>query len=328
LPEDAPELALFEQHGVWLKTTIGEALVTPSQLQLMHATPQRLRLAYGQGMRAEDLAGLQVALGAQPWVRSLQRRNASGSLVVELEPGCSELRWQMGLADLGCDLIDRRRHEPPMDSAWGRMLRQMGGNIIGAALGQVLLGGSAGVLGAWLFGARGAMIFGAGGALLGSVIGSVAGGELADGESPLRKGDLGSVSIRKLGGKLGEEAGWSTGAVVGAALAGPAGAVAGMTLGSIVAGQAVEDLIRSHGRDRQVGRLSWLVRLGEDQAGERATEAVMGGLGRGLSGGQEWGAQLGTRLGSSLGRKIDWASSWSRHQLVSRIKPRAATQAS
>jgi hypothetical protein len=156
----------------------------------------------------------------------------------------------------------------------------------------------------------------------------VAGGELADGESPLRKGDLGAVSIRKLGGKLGEEAGWSTGAAMGAALAGPAGAVVGMTLGSIVAGQAVEDLIRSHGRERQVGRISWLIQLGEDQAGERATEALMGGLGRGLSGGQDWGAQLGTRLGGSLGRKIDWASSWSRHQLVSRIKPRVAHPAS
>jgi hypothetical protein len=309
-------------------TTLGEALVSPSPLQLMHATPRRLRLAYGPAMPAEALEGLLAALGSQAWVRSLQQRKASASVVVELEPGCSELRWQMGLADLGCDLIDRRRHEPPIESGWERMLRQIGGNIIGAALGQVLLGGSAGVLGAWLFGTRGAVIFGAGGALLGSVVGSVAGGELADGESPLRKGDLGAVSIRKLGGKLGEEAGWSTGAAVGAALAGPAGAVAGMTLGSIVAGQAVEDLIRSHGRDRQVGHLSWLVRLGEDQAGERATEAVLGGLGRGLSGGQEWGAQLGLRLGGSLGRKIDWASSWSRHQLVSRIKPRVPPPAS
>ena len=309
-------------------TTTGEALVSPAQLQLMHATPQRLRFCYGEALPAEALAGLLTALGAQPWVRSVQQRAASGSLVVELEPGCSDLRWQIALADLDCDLIDRRRHEAPADSAWSRTLRQIGGNIIGAAVGQVLLGGSAGVLGAWLFGARGAVICGAGGALLGSVVGSVAGGELADGESPLRKGDLGSVSIRKIGGKLGEEAGWSTGAAMGAALAGPAGAVVGMTLGSIVAGQAVEDLIRSHGHDRQVGRISWLVRLGEDQAGERATEALLGGLGRGLSGGQEWGAQLGTRLGSSLGRKIDWASSWSRHQLVSRIKPRVPPPAS
>lgn len=309
-------------------TTTAEALVSPAQLQLMHATPQRLRLHYSEAMAAEALAGLLAALGAQPWVRSVQQRAASGSLVVELEPGCSDLRWQIGLVDLGCDLIDRRRLEAPSDTAWSRMMRQIGGSIIGAALGQVLLGGSAGVLGAWLFGTRGAVIFGAGGALLGSVVGSVAGGELADGESPLRKGDLGVVSIRKLGGKLGEEAGWSTGAAMGAALAGPAGAVVGMTLGSIVAGQAVEDLIRSHGRDRQVGRISWLIQLGEDQAGERATEALMGGLGRGLSGGQDWGAQLGTRLGASLGRKIDWASSWSRHQLVSRIKPRVAHPAS
>lgn len=305
----------------------GEALVSSSQLQLMHVTPQRLRLRYSEALPPEAVEGLSAALQAQPWVRALQQRNASGSLVVELEPGCTPLRWQIGLADLGCGLIDRRRSEVAIDSVWERMVRQVGGSILGAAVGQVVLGGSAGVLGAWLFGTRGAVVFGSCGALLGSVVGSVAGGELADGESPLRKGDLGSVSIRKLGGKLGEEAGWSTGAALGAALAGPAGAVAGMTIGSIVAGQAVEDLIASHGRNRQVGRVSWLVRLGEDQAGERATEVLLGGLGRGLSGGQEWGSQLGTRLGGSLGRKIDWASSWSRHQLVNRIKPRVVPPA-
>ena len=294
----------------------------------MHATPQRLRLRYSEALPFEALEGLRAALQAQPWVRAVQQRSASCSLVLQLEPGCTPVRWQIGLSDLGCALLDRRLSHGPTDSTWERTLRQIGGNIMGATIGQVVLGGAAGALGAWWLGARGAVIFGACGALLGSVVGSVAGGELADGESPLRKGDLGSVSIRKLGGKLGEEAGWSTGAVIGAALAGPAGAVAGMTLGSMVAGQAAEDLISSHGRDRNVGRVSWLVRLGEDQAGERATEALMGGLGRGLSGGQEWGAQLGTRLGGSLGRKIDWASSWSRHQLVSRIKPRVVPPAS
>jgi hypothetical protein len=307
---------------------MGEASVSASQLQLMHATTQRLRLRYSEEMPAGALEALIAALRAQPWVDSLQQRSASGSLVVGLQPGCTPVRWQIGLADLGCELMDRRRLEVSIDSAWARMVRQMGGNILGAAVGQVLLGGGGAALGAWLLGARGAVLGGACGALLGSVVGSVAGGELADGDSPLRKGDLGSVSMRKLGGKLGEEAGWSTGAAIGAALAGPAGAVAGMTLGSMLAGQAAEDLIASHGRDRQVGRVSWLVRLGEDQAGERATEALLGGLGRGLSGGQAWGAQLGTRLGGSLGRKIDWASSWSHHQLVSRIKPRVAPPAS
>lgn len=307
---------------------MGEASVSSSPLQLVHATPQRLRLRYSEEMPAAALEALMAALRAQPWVHVLQQRSASGSLVLELEPGCTPVRWQIGLADLGCALIDRRRTEVSIDSPWVRMVRQMGGNIMGAAVGQVVLGGGGAALGAWLLGTRGAVLGGACGAVLGSVVGSVAGGELADGESPLRKGDLGSVSMRKIGGKLGEEAGWSTGAAIGAALAGPAGAVAGMTLGSMLAGQAAEDLIASHGRNREVGRVSWLVRLGEDQAGERASEALLAGLGRGLSGGQEWGAQLGTRLGGSLGRKIDWASSWSRHQLVSRIKPRVAPPAS
>lgn len=293
----------------------------------MHATPQRLRVRYAAHQPAKAVDALVVALSAQPWASAVQWRQASRSVVIELAPGCSPLRWQLALADLGCELVDNRRHEPLLDSPWERMTRQIGGNIIGATVGQVVLGGGAGVLGTWLLGPRAGLMAGACGALLGSVVGSVAGGELADGESPLRKGDLGAISIRKIGGKLGEEAGWSTGGVIGAALAGPAGAVAGMTLGSIVAGQAVEDLIQNHGHAQGVGRLSWLVRLGEDQAGERVTESVMGGLGRGLSGGQEWGAQLGTRLGGYVGRKIDWASSWSRHQLVSRIKPRAALQA-
>jgi len=293
----------------------------------MHATSQRLRLRSALEEPIAALEALVAALSAEPWVETVQLHPASRSVVIELSAGCSPLRWQVRLADLGCHLVDRRRHDSVRDSTWERMTRQIGGNIIGAAVGQVVLGGGAGLLGAWLLGPRIGLIAGACGALVGSVVGSVAGGELADGESPLRKGDLGAVSLRKIGGKLGEEAGWSTGAAIGAALAGPAGAVAGMTLGSIVAGQAVEDLIQNHGRAKGVGRLSWLVRLSEDQAGERITESVMAGLGRGLSGGQEWGAQLGTRLGGSVGRKIDWASSWSRHQLVSRIKPRAALPA-
>jgi hypothetical protein len=293
----------------------------------MHSTPQRLRLRCSADRPVEVLRELVAALSAQPWVQAVQLRQASRSVVIELVAGCSPLRWQLALSDLGCHLVDRRLHDSAPVSTWERMTRQIGGNIIGATVGQVVLGGGAGLLGAWLLGPRVGLLAGACGALVGSVVGSVAGGELADGESPLRKGDLGAVTIRKIGGKLGEEAGWSTGAAIGAALAGPAGAVAGMTLGSIVAGQAVEDLIQNRGRAKGFGRLSWLVSLSEDQAGERVTETVMAGLGRGLSGGHEWGAQLGTRLGASVGRKIDWASSWSHHQLVSRIKPRAALPA-
>lgn len=298
-----------------------------SRLRVMHVTPLRVRLRYEDAMPAEELEALMALLQSQVWVRDLHLRSASRSIVIGLLEGCSELRWRLVLAGHGFELSDVAAPAPAAEPVWERMARQIGGNIVGASVGQLLIGGSAGALGAWLIGPRAGLILGAGGALVGSVVGSVAGGELADGESPLRQGDLGSVSLRKLGGKLGEEAGWSTGGMIGAALAGPAGAVAGMTLGSIVAGQAVEDLISSRGRANGVGRLSWLVSLGEDQVGERATESLMGGLGRGLSGGQEWGAQLGTRLGGYVGRKIDWAGSWSRRQLISRLKPRSALQA-
>lgn len=308
-------------------TTSPEVSMATQRLRVMHVTPHRVRLRYSEAMAPADLEALVAALQAQNWVLDLHQRSASRSIVIELAEGCSELRWRLLLADHGFELCDVAAPEPQPEAAWERMARQVGGNMLGASVGQVLLGGTAGALGTWLLGARAGLILGAGGALVGSVVGSVAGGELADGDSALRRGDLGSVSLSKIGGRLGEEAGWSTGARIGAALAGPAGAVAGMTLGSMVAGQAVEDLITSRGRPNGVGRLSWLVRLGEDQAGERATESLMGNLGRGLSGGQPWGATLGTRLGGYVGRKIDWAGSWSRRQLVSRLPQRSAAPA-
>lgn len=301
-------------------------MATP-RLRVMHVTPQRVRLRYGDTISAGELAALIAMLQAQSWVRDLHQRSASCSLVIDLVEGCSELRWRLSLADHGVELEDPALEPPAPEAAWERMARQVGGNMIGASVGQLVLGGGAGVVGTWLLGPRIGLMLGAGGALVGSVVGSVAGGELADGESPLRRGDLGSVSLSKLGGRLGEEAGWSTGRLIGAALAGPAGAVAGMTIGSMLAGQAAEDLISSRGRGSGVGRLSWLVRLGEDQAGEQATASLLGNLGRGLSGGQEWGGQLGTRLGGYVGRKIDWAGSWSRRQLVSRLQPRSAVPA-
>ena len=301
-------------------------MATP-RLRVMHVTPQRVRLRYGDRVAADELAALIALLQAQSWVRDLHQRSASCSLVIDLAEGCSELRWRLSLADHAVDLEDPAPRPPAPETAWERMARQVGGNMIGASIGQLVLGGSAGLVGTWLLGPKIGLILGAGGALVGSVVGSVAGGELADGESPLRRGDLGSVSLSKLGGRLGEEAGWSTGRLIGAALAGPAGAVAGMTIGSMLAGQAAEDLISSRGRGSGVGRLSWLVRLGEDQAGEQATASLLGNLGRGLSGGQECGGQLGTRLGVYVGRKIDWAGSWSRRQMVSRIKPRAGLPA-
>lgn len=298
--------------------------MSPASLTVMHATAQRLRLWCPQSLGAPELEALIQALAAEPWVRELHWRGLSRSLIIELEPGCPAVRWQLAIVALGFALQETTPIAPPEPSAWARLTRQMGGNIAGAALGQVLLGGVAGVLGGWLLGPRGALALGGVGAVVGAVVGSVAGGELADGDSPLRKGDLGPLTVRRLGGRLGEEAGWTTGALVGGALAGPAGAIAGMTMGSILAGQAVEDLLSNHGQLQDIGQRRWLLQLGQDQAGERLSESLLRSLGRNLSGGQEWGAQLGGRVGGSLGRKIDWASSWSQHHLVSRLRPRSA----
>jgi len=292
-----------------------------ASLTVMHATDQRLRLRYPASLTEPELADLLSKLDGEPWVKELRLSSLSRSIVITLSPNCAAVRWQVGIAALGYRLLDGTLPASAPPSTWERMMRQMGGNIAGAAVGQVVFGGVGGVLGGWLLGPRGALAFAGLGAVVGAVVGAVAGGELADGESPLRKGDLGPVTLRKLGGKLGEEAGWTTGAMVGGALAGPAGAVAGMAVGSILAGQAMEDLLRNQGQFGDIGRPQWLLQLGEEQAGERLSETLLRALGRNLSGGQEWGAQLGGRVGGSLGRKIDWAGSWSQHQLVSRIGP-------
>jgi hypothetical protein len=61
-----------------------------------------------------------------------------------------------------------------------------------------------------------------------------------------------------------------------------------------------------------------MVHAGEDQSGERVTQALLSSLGRTLSGGQDWGASIGSSVGANVGAKIDWATSWSHHHLVHR----------
>jgi hypothetical protein len=291
----------------------------------MHATIHRLRLRYGDDWSEPEREEFLAALAVQSWVAAVHSRPLGRSLVLKLRPGCPEVRWQLALAALGVQLCDPPGIVEPADedesepsAHWDWVVRQIGANLMGAAIGQVLLGGTAGLIGAWLLGNRGALIFGSAGALLGTVVGAVAGGELADGSSPLRKGDLGPTTLQRLGGRLGEEGGASTGALLGAAMAGPAGAIAGMTIGSMVAGEAVEDLLSGRKKAAGVGRLSWMMKTGENQSGERVTQALMSSLGRGLSGGQDWGARIGSSVGSNVGSKVDWATSWSRHHLVHR----------
>jgi hypothetical protein len=292
-------------------------------MEVIHVTASRIRLRYGDGWTDAHRDALVTALQAQSWVDCVHSRPLARSVVLELRPGCPEVRWQLALAAQGVQLIDppgladpSTDDETQPDGRWEWMVRQIGGNLMGAAIGQILLGGTAGLVGAWLFGNRAGLILGSTGAVLGTVIGAVAGGELVEGKSPLLEGQLGPGILRRLGGRLGEEAGASTGALVGAALAGPAGAFAGMTIGSFVAGQALEDLLSARHQDTGIGRLRWLVKTGENRSAESVTEALMSSLGRSLSGGEEWGARLGSTVGGNVGSKIDWATSWSRHHFV------------
>jgi len=300
------------------------------RLHVMHATPQRVRLRYAQHLPGAELDGLLADLSVQSWVAELQHRPSSRSIVVTLAPGCPEVRWTLALAALGWQLDDPPGARPQVPVApvpvetegWSRVVRQVGGNMMGAVVGQLVLGGIGGALGAWWFGTRGALIFGASGALVGGIAGAVIGGELVDKESSLRKGEVGERTIQRLGIRLGEEAGSSTGVLIGTALAGPVGAMAGMALGSMVGGQLSQDLIASrkaHGA--RIGSAGWFASMTADSAGETLSEGMMAQLGRALTGGSEAGAKIGANIGMRLGRKVDWTTSLQRHHAVNRLAP-------
>lgn len=299
----------------------------------MHATPQRLRLRYSEHLPEPELDGLLADLSYQSWVVELQHRPSTRSIVVALAPGCPEVRWPLALAALGWQLDDPpgARFQVPVvpvpvasvpveTDGWSRVVRQVGGNIIGAVVGQLVFGGIGGALGAWWFGTRGALIFGASGALVGGIAGAVIGAELVDQESSLRKGEVVEPTIQRLGIRLGEEAGSSAGVLIGNALAGPVGAMAGMALGSMLVGQLSQDLIarrKAHGA--RIGSAGWFASIAADSVGETLSEAVMAKLGRTLTGGSEAGAKIGANIGMRLGRKVDWTTSLQRHHAVNRL---------
>jgi uncharacterized protein YcfJ len=301
----------------------------------MHATPQRLRLRYSEHLPEPELDGLLADLSYQSWVVELQHRPSTRSIVVALAPGCPEVRWPLALAALGWQLDDppgARSQVPvapvpvasvPVETGgWSRVVRQVGGNMIGAVVGQLVFGGIGGALGAWWFGTRGALIFGASGALVGGIAGAVIGAELVDQESSLRKGEVVEPTIQRLGIRLGEEAGSSAGVLIGTALAGPVGAMAGMALGSMLVGQLSQDLIvsrKAHGA--RIGSAGWFASTIADTAGETLSEGVMAQLGRSLTGGSEAGAKIGANIGMRLGRKVDWTTSLQRHHAVNRLAP-------
>jgi hypothetical protein len=301
----------------------------------MHATPQRLRLRYSEHLPEPELDGLLADLLYQSWVAELQHRPSTRSIVVALAPGCPELRWPLALAALGWQLDDppgARSQLPvapvPVGSVpvetdgWSRVMRQVGGNMIGAVVGQLLLGGIGGALGAWWFGTRGALIFAPSGALVGGIAGAVIGAELVDQESSLRKGEVVEPTIQRLGIRLGEEAGSSAGVLIGNALAGPVGAMAGMALGSMLVGQLSQDLIASRkAHAARIGSAAWFASITADSVGETLSEGVMAQLGRTLTGGSEAGAKIGANIGMRLGRKVDWTTSLQRHHAVNRLAP-------
>ena len=320
----------------------GAASVDPAtahpRLQVMHATPQRLRLRYSEHLPEPELDGLLADLSYQSWVVELQHRPSTRSIVVALAPGCPEVRWPLALAALGWQLDDPpgARFQVPVvpvpvgsfpvasvpveTDGWSRVVRQVGGNMIGAVVGQLLLGGIGGALGAWWFGTRGALIFGASGALVGGIAGAVIGAELVDQESSLRKGEVVEPTIQRLGIRLGEEAGSSAGVLIGNALAGPVGAMAGMALGSMLVGQLSQDLIaRRNAHGSRIGSAGWFASIAADSVGETLSEGLMAQLGRTLTGGSVAGAKIGANIGMRLGRKVDWTTSLQRHHAVNRL---------
>jgi hypothetical protein len=263
-------------------------------------------------------------------LRAWQRRQASRSLVLELRPGCPVVRWQLALASLGCQLDGGAARDAgdAVDSSadsgpWLHLSRQLGGNLIGASIGQVLVGGGGAALGGVLGGPTLALVLGGLGSVLGAVIGSTIGSAVADGQAKTVPRTLGQMTWRRLGTRVGEEAGSSTGMVLGSALAGPVGALAGLAVGAMVGGQLASDLTGPQALRRSIGHRSWFVGMVRDTTAESFSERLGANLAAGLTGGSETGRQVGGSLGLRFSRRIDWNASLHQHHLV----PRQSTPA-
>ncbi|MFM1813071.1 MAG: hypothetical protein RLZZ336_2009 [Cyanobacteriota bacterium] len=290
-------------------------------LRIAHQLPNRVRMQWPPSLDPEVLDRLCDQLTVQTWLRGWQRREASRSLVLELEPGCPAVRWQLALAALGCQLEGPQARDDDDDGAdvtspWVHLSRQMGGNLIGAALGQAVVGGGGAALGAAVAGPGLALALGGLGSVLGAVIGSIIGSAVADGQADAVPHTLGQLTWRRLSTRVGEEAGSSTGMVLGSALAGPLGAVAGLAVGSMVGGQLATDLSGSPSLRRSIGHRTWFVGMLRDTTAESFSERLAAGLGAGLTGGSEVGRQVGGSLGLRFSRRIDWNASLHQHHLV------------
>lgn len=290
-------------------------------LRIAHQLPNRVRMQWPPELDPADMDRLCDQLTIQSWLHSWQRRDASRSLVLELVPGCPAVRWQLALAALGCQLVGpQARGDDGVDlsSPWVHVSRQIGGNLIGAALGQVVVGGSAAAVGAAVAGPGLALVLGGLGSVLGAVIGSIIGSAVADGQADAVPRTLGQLTWRRLSTRVGEEAGSSTGMVLGSALAGPLGAVAGLAVGSMVGAQLASDLSGSASRRHSIGHRTWFVGMVRDTTAENFSERLAASLGAGLTGGSEVGRQFGGSLGLRFSRRIDWDASLHQHHLVAR----------
>jgi len=302
-------------------------------LEIVHVLPQRVRLRWADSVDGAALDELEAQLACQSWLQTWQRREGSRSLLLMLVPGCPLLRWQLALAALGWQLDDPRppAQPPPARAAdpWTHISRQLGGSMIGAALGQVLVGGGAATAAAALAGPPAALLFGGLGAVVGAVIGSIAGSAIADGQATTLPDTLGHLTWRKLSTRMGEEAGSSTGMALGAVLAGPVGAVAGLAVGSMVGGQLASDFTGSASSRAAIGQGRWFVGMVRDTSAETVSQSLAARLGSRLTGGSEVGRELGASLGLRLGRRVDWNASLHRHRLVplqASVQPQSTRQ--
>lgn len=298
-------------------------------LQIVHRLPERVRLRWPEGVDGAELEALCGQLAELSWLKGLQRRDSSRSLVLLLEPDCPPSRWQAALAALGWPLEEDTAVAPTAEEsatgeAWGHLSRQMGGGMIGATLGQVLVGGGLATAGAVVVGPPAALVFGGLGAVFGAVAGSIAGSAIADGRADSLPNTLGQLSWRRLSTRVGEEAGSRSGMALGSAVAGPVGAVAGLAVGSMLGGQLATDLTGPASRRAVIGQGRWFAAMVQDTSGESLSESLAARLGAGLTGGSEVGRELGASLGHRFGGRIDWSASAHQHHLV----PLSATSSS
>jgi len=289
-------------------------------LQIVHALPQRVRLRWSPSLDDGAMAQLCSQLRDQAWLRQARYRASTRSLVLELEPGCPVARWQTALVALGWKLEEPRstsEHQQATDGGpWSHLSRQLGGSMIGAAVGQVVVGGGAAGVAATVLGPPAAVALGAVGAVVGAVVGSIVGSAIADGQAEALPDTLSQLSWRKLSTRMGEEVGSRSGVALGSALAGPAGALAGLAVGSMLGGQLAGDLTGPKSSRAGIGHTRWFVGMVRDTSGETLSQSLASGLGARLTGGSEIGRQLGGSLGERFGKRLDWNATLHQHRLV------------